>query len=293
MSSQLQDSDEIDLVKVISRVKSVYKRRKKIVLFVTILGIISGLGYYFFIPRVYKSRMILSSSTFQGPSFVLLLDNLHRYLEEDNFEELSNLLGMDIASTQKIKGLRIYSSKIYAKEEYGDKVSFKDPDKTKIEIDKDVEEEFVIEAYLSENAMFPILQTGILYYINNNEFIKGRSMAKKRDLEIMREKIHRQAVELDSLKYTIKGLYDRSSSSKEIYISEPSTLYSNLLKLYEAELIANESLYASDVNVVEGFKIFKKPYKPKLFATLLFSILLSFVISTIVIAYLEMDNQLR
>jgi hypothetical protein len=279
--------EEIDLAALFLRLWSVFKKRFRLFLIFFIVGIILGVLYYLFAPRTYKSRMIISSTVFQGPSFVIILDNLTILLKENNYEELASVLEIDLETAKKIKKIEVYSSKNYAEQEFGDKVTFKE-DKTTVvqqEEQKEKKEEFVIEALVEENAVFEILEQGIINYINNNPAIKEVSMIKKQALNDMKNNINRQRKSLDSLQKSILAAVSRNGVSSEVFLGEPGSMYTDMVKLYRSEILATEELFASNINIIEKFRLYKKPYSPKLGLSLLVFTLLSvflFLITVII-----------
>ena len=180
--------EEIDLVSLFRKGLSLFKRRFKLFFVFLIAGILIGLLFYKATPPVYKSRMIISSTVFQGASFVVILDHLQALIREDNYESLASVLGMDVATASKIKSIEVYSSNNYVEKEFGDKISF-DKNKILFPEEKKVEkkEEFVIVALVSDNAVFNVLEQGIVYYLSNNTSIKEAWEKKNQALNSTKE----------------------------------------------------------------------------------------------------------
>src|SRR5690606_3062526 len=156
--------------------------------------------YYYVTPKTYKSRMIISSSLFQGPSFVLILDHLKILIQEGNHEQLASALKISVQEAEQVTGMDIFSSRNYAQEEFGERVSFKE-DKMLDVTDK--KEEFVIEAYVKDNSVFKALEKGIIHFIKSNPTIKENSSIKEEVLHDMKKNINHQRVGLDSLKNSL------------------------------------------------------------------------------------------
>lgn len=264
--SYSEKEEEIDLAKVFGNVRSALSRTKFLFLAFFAAGVILAVFYYVVVPRTYKSRMIISSTAFQGPSFMVILDNLKLLLEEKNYEELAVALQMDLETAQRISKIDVFSSKSYAKEEFGDNIIFKEE---KVQDVANTREEFVIVAYGKDNEIFKILEKGILAYLNNNPAIKEISALRQSALADIKVNISKQRRELDSLKTSLASILTKESLSKDVYIGEPGAMYSNMIDMYYAELSATEALLASKITVIESFRTFKKQHSPRLGITLI------------------------
>lgn len=284
--------EEIDLVELFRKGGRVFKRRQKLFWIFMITGIALAIVYYNVKPPTYKSRMIISSTVFQGASFVIILDNLQLLLKEKDYEELASALGMDLHMAQKIKKIEVYSSENYAEMEFGDKITF-EKDKTVSVEEKKVEkkEEFVIEAFVDDNSVFKVLEEGIIYYLNNNPSIKESGKLKKQALNEMRSNIQKQRIELDSLKSSIVSIFNKKNSPVNFFIGDPGAMYTDMVELYEDEIRANEGLFASSINVIESFRIYKKPYSPKLGMSLAVSTLVFLFLFMVTAIFLEVNRK--
>jgi len=283
---------EIDLAGLLSKGWEVFRRRLILFLIFIALGIALGIVYYNVKQKIYKSRMIISSTVFQGPSFVLILENLQLLLKEDNYEELASILGMDVLTVKKIKKIEIYSSKNYAEQAFGDKVSFKKDEKLGEEKDKkEKSEEFVIEAFVLENAIFPKLEQGILYYINNNPSLKESSASKKEALHQMIAHIRKQRLQLDSLQGSIVGLLNKKNNPSDFFIGEPGAMFTDMIELYQDEIRATEAIFNSNMNVVEGFRQYKKQDSPRLGMSLICFTLVFIFLFLVTVIYLEVNRK--
>jgi hypothetical protein len=279
--------EEIDLVNLFKKSWRLFKRRLKIFWVFIITGIVLAVAYYKFMPPTFKSRMIISSSVFQGASFVIILDNLQQLIKEGNYEELSTVLGMDLNTAKKIKNIEVYSSKNYAEMEFGDKITF---EKEKVlsteEKKEEKKEEFVIEAFVADNSVFKPLEDGIVFYLNSNPSLKESGIAKKQGLNEMKHSILKQRMELDSLKRFFVAVFNKKETPANFFIGDPGGMYTSMVELYEDELRASEGLFASNINIIENFRIYKKQYSPKLglsLAIFTFAFLFFFMMTVIIL----------
>jgi hypothetical protein len=283
--------EEIDLVNLSKKGWGLFKRRIKLFWVFIITGIVLATIYYKAMPPTFKSRMIISSTVFQGASFVIILDNLQKLIKEDNYEELSTVLNMDLATAKKIKNIEVYSSKNYAEMEFGDKITFeKDKVLSNEEKKEDKKEEFVIEAFVRDNSVFKPLEDGIVFYLNSNPSIKQSSTIKKQGLDEMKNNILKQRIELDSLKNSFIAIFNKKEAPSNFFIGDPGGMYTDMIELYEDELRANEGLFASNINIIENFRIYKKQYSPKLGLSLIIFTFASFFLFIVTIVFLEINR---
>lgn len=284
----IEKDEEIDLFNVFKATKGVLNRNKKLFFGFLIAGILIGLIYYYATPKTFKSRMIISSSLFQGPSFVLILDHLKLLLEEGNYQELANALNIKVAEAEKIKKIDVFSSRIYAQEEFGERVSFKE-DKTTDMTER--KEEFVIEAYVKDNAILKSLENGILYFITSNPTIRESSNVKAEVLNEMKRNISNQRAGLDSLKNSLATILTEEKPSKDIYIASPGAMYNDMISLFNAELRITEALIASKIEVIESFRIYKKQYSPKILPSIAGFTFVAMALYVVTLIFIEANRK--
>jgi hypothetical protein len=277
-------TDEIDLVSVVKNASKVFKTWKKTILYFLLAGLLAGVLYYKITPKHYKSRVYISSNLLKGPSFVLIVDVLQRHINERNYEEVSRLLNLDSGIVRKIDKIQVYSVKNFAEKELSDIIT---PDASPKE--QELESEFIIEAFVSDVTVFKSLEKGLLFYLNNNEYIKKQSAEKKSSLKAVKSKVHEELLQLDSLKNSLNNIFSgaQKPGSSSVSVNDPSAIYNNIIELYQTELRTEAELNISDIAIVQGFIFYKKPHGPNLIFCIITSILFFFTLAVVYIFYKE------
>lgn len=279
--------NEVDLISLFKKVIVLFYKRRKFILYSFLIGLLLGLAFYIIAPKEYKSRMIISSNLLRGPAFMIIIDDLERHVREQNYAEVAQFLDTDIETAKKIKKIQVFSARSFSEMTFSEKLGTEDDD-------DESKGEYIIEAFVADNKMWPVLQIGLLKYLGNNEFSKLKSIEKKNDLKRYKDKIHNELQELDSLKYTLSGFYKKRNvaSTSNIYISDPSSIYNNILHLYQAENKTATEIQAPDVSIIQGFVPFKKQTFPKLFLTLLVSLVLTTIFVVFVLLFQEAKKRI-
>jgi hypothetical protein len=284
-------SDEIDLIDLIKRINRKYNKWRKFLMVSIFIGCISGIGYFYFSPKTYQTRMYVSSNLLKGPSFIVLLDDLQRHLKEGNHEEVSKSLGLDLNTCRKIIKIEVFTAKNFAEKEFSELIT-----QTENEEERELNNsEFVIQAFISDNNISSLLQQGIINYLNNNNFSKMKSKMKKNSLKMMLNRLQKELKELDSLKYSLNKIYINKgkTSSSSIIMNDPSAIYNNILNLFRTEIATNDDINTPDISVVQGFVNYKKQYSPRLIISTLTGIMISLILSIFYIFYAELKLKLQ
>ncbi|HEX8575392.1 MAG TPA: hypothetical protein VF677_03780, partial [Flavobacterium sp.] len=194
-------NDDLDLIGLIKKLKNLIFKWKGFLRNALVIGILLGVVYFFITPKVYESKALVASEYVKGSSFIILIENIQRHLKEDNIEQVALSLNIDLETAKKMKGISAYTVQNFSQNQLSDKIGDNEEEEK-----ENRSGEFVIEVYSSDNDIWPEIQKGLLYYIENNEFTKGRSYQKKVGLKLMKNRIHAELKQLDSLKYSVSAL---------------------------------------------------------------------------------------
>ncbi|TAH27094.1 MAG: hypothetical protein EAZ07_02345 [Cytophagales bacterium] len=286
-------SEEIDIIAVLKKVISTYHKWKKFILFTFLLGISLATAFFYFSPKTYLTRMYLASNLIKGPSFIVLLDDLQKHIKEKNYDEVSRYMNLDLEMVKKISKIEFYSARNFAEKEYSDLITQSDA-----ELEKDLNNnEFVIQAYISDNGISKILEKGIIYYLENNRFSKMKSTMRKEGLKLVRTRIKSELSQLDSLRYTLNSMYTSKNKvggngGSSIIMNDPSAIYNNILNLFRTEIATSDDINTPDIIVIQSFVTYKKHYSPRLSNCLLSGGLIAIIFSLIFIFFSEIKRKL-
>ena len=120
-----------------------------------------------------------------------------------------------------------------------------------------------------DNSILEDLETGLVQYLETNEYVKKRVDLRKQRYEALREKANEQILEIDSLKDKLNERILTRSNGNDVLLINPTNVYTTALSLYKEELSYLENLELIDsIQIIEGFTPFNKPVKPKLMVSI-------------------------
>lgn len=271
----LQEGD-IDLIFLLARIVQIIRKRFVLLLIILAVGVFLGsLGYFVFKP-VFTTKMMAQSKVLTDVEIKGIIETLDELLDEDNFEELSSRLKMDIKTVKKINKIKA--------------LSIKDLDKDFTQKQKD--SIFVIEARVSDNKIITEFENKLVNYLSENEYAKKRIALYKVNQEKTLERTRLEAAKLDSLKTTVKKLLE-SGESKNIYF-DPGAIYFQSLALYKEELKIKENLVLADqIQIIENFTRFRKPTSFNLLKSIVAGLVSGFVFWIALVIFLELADAVR
>ena len=242
-------NDEIDLLQLAKRFANLIKRRFKIILLSILGGLIIGLTTYFSQTPTYKSTLIGNSEILRNEYVTLLFKNLNELLKEGNHEAIAEILKISLKDAKSI--VKIEATPVDLKDT-----------KTAINAENLVYT-FQIDILVIDPKNLDRIQSGILYYIQNNDFVKKRVDLQKVYIESMINKIDNEINKMDTTRSLFNKLYGKNSTS--MINSDPTSFNNSLITLHERKLTLKNSLVTlNQVLVIQNFIKYSKPVSPKL-----------------------------
>jgi len=268
-------NDEIDLVELLVKVVLLIKRNLIQIIIFFVVG--TGLGYAYasLAPKVYESKMLVSSEILTESYSEKLFENLQNLIKEKNYSSIGLITGI---TSEQAKTL----SKISIESALKDKPQKEDEKKF-----------FLITVELTDQSVLPKLETGILNYFQQNDFVKLRIDAKRKMYQQIISKINEEIKSLENFK---KEISDGSffSRTKGDVMFDPTTVNSKIVGLtQERESLEERLTLLNSVEVVEGFTIFDKPIWPKKSVSLAAGATLGLFLVGIMIAFKSIKKLVR
>lgn len=239
------NNDDIDLVELLVKVVLLIKRNLLQIVLFFIVG--TGLGYAYasLAPKVYESKMLISSDILTESYSEKVFLTLEKLINERNYKELAFKLSIEPAIAQAVSKLKIESA-------LKDKPS-----------NEEAKKFFLITAEFHDQNILDELQKGILIFLRQNDFVKERDDQKKKSFN---ELIQRTEIEIKSLEEFKNSIYkgDFFKNNGGSIMFDPTEVNSKIVELTRQKgLYEKEFLEANSVQVVEGFTRFDKPIWPK------------------------------
>jgi len=254
-------SDEIDLLELLLKGILTLKANFLAVLVLFLVGVASGLVYFYTSTKFYQNRMIVSSSILTQSYARVMFENANKLIGEGNVASLASQFKVSQEAVEKISSLSVEGlSKIPGEE-------FKES------------ERFVIIAEVRGEQALPELQKGLINYLEDNDFAKVRVEQNRRTLQQMLSTVTQEINDLQELKARISdGRFFQATKGNVMF--DPTTVNSKILELSEKKLNYGNALELSNsVQVVEGFSEFKKEIRPRLTSSLVGGALLGFLLA--------------
>lgn len=263
-----KNSPEIDLSEVFARIgrafSSLGNNIQKLVSYILLnkgyfsifiaIGICLAVLVYNNKSKEYYSKITLKSYILSNEHCLDLVETLEELVEEKNYSELSNLLNIDTAYTNKLVEIS-YKSFEFDFNPERDTIMEGDP--------------FYIQVSVYDNKVLDSLQKGLVQYLENNNYALKRKSIKQQNLKELSLRIGNQIDELDTLKKVIEGNLATAGSSEGILFLQqpidPINTYREVISLYREQMdIRKELLLTTSVEVIQGFTKFSDPHKPDL-----------------------------
>lgn len=206
-------------------------RRFHWVLVGVIVGGLAGYILYVNTERFYVSEMVAQPNGFTSLDMIDYINDIHVMCKTRNTTGLTNSLGIDLETAEQIKNIDAYHYIDVNKDGYGDVVDYKrnyNPLNTNKQI---IMSRVLIRAEVFDPIAFDRIETGILKYIDNNNYLITVNSLRKEELRSLIKQADQEIVKLDSLQnyeYYMKAdeRRDPSREGQLVFMNEkPTQLY--------------------------------------------------------------------
>ncbi len=170
-------------------------------------------------------------------------------------------------------------------------------------VDVENKHAFQIDVLIYNPDIVKNLETAIVNYFANNEYIKRRVEVNRQNLQTRQTKLIQESNKLDSLKQVLyqnlqsMARQNREGSNNVIlsdkYLTDPMAIYAEDLNLHNELLEINRRLYVQpEFELVDGFTTFKEPENASLLKILGISALISWGLGYLIIGLWRFDQYL-
>jgi len=267
-------SEDIDLLVLIERSISFFRKYRWIYIIAILLGLGLGLYSYFTIPTVYKSRLIAHSSILTNQEQIQIIDNWNSLLKRHEYAQIAERFNCSenlISKLKNIEGTEI--QKVF---------SAVNPNGFYIDVD------------ITDNSILPELQKGIVYGLENGDYIKGRIEYKRARLKEMIAKITIEVIKLDSTKNEIENIISGKEKISSSLIIDVANINKQLIDINEKLLFFQEELkFTNGIEVLQGFSKFTNPVGPHLTVLLGLGVILTLSLAYIYTLISSIKDRLK
>ena len=264
-----ENNEEIDLGQLAIRIIKLGAKYRILIVLCALLGAIVGYTYYKLVNPVYSSSMMLQSDILTEAYSETLTENLKKLIDEKNNKALASKLSIEESQASQLVNIKVESVEGSSGSEGTENIIF------------------LISVETKDNSILPDLETGIISFLENNEFVKKRIDLKKVRFEALIDQMDAEGLELDSLKDLINSKLLNEDGSNMVLL-DPSNVYAQALKTYKEELNYQEQLaLIESIQLIEGFTAFNRPLRPRLIMSLAVGLLAGLILSFIFILLRE------
>lgn len=265
--------DEINLLELF--LKSLYIIRANFWLIISffIVGTLVGLGYYYNSKKIYENSMVISSNILTKSYCQKLIERANKYRRENNLKALASQLSLSEAQAKEIILIKV------------DDV---------LEVTENKEQTaLLITVRVGNQDILQDLQSGVIEYLENNEFVKIRVEQNEKFFKETIAKLDEEIKDIEKLKLKI-ATGDFFQSTRGNVMFDPTTVNSKILELTKEKLtLQNNLALVNSVQIVEGFTRYERPVSPNFSLSLVSGSLVGLTFVAIFIAFKSLRRLLR
>ncbi|MBT1704584.1 hypothetical protein [Chryseosolibacter indicus] len=280
MEARNTNPDEIDLLDLFLKFVLIIKNNALTILLFFIVGTVIGTLYYYSSKKVYENGLLIRSTILADASSKVIFENLNNFLKEDNKAEASKLLNLTPEEAANISSIKIDDKEL--------RESMPQNPKEKPAV------LFLIKARTYNQDFLPRLEKGIIYFIENNPYVKIRIEQNKKNLTELVKKSEEEIKSLESLKERFyEGSFFREKKDGSI-LFDPTEINSKIIELTEKKHeYQNELDLVQSVQVIQPFIALQNPVSPNLALTISAGAFFGMVMVGIFIAFKSVRKLVR
>jgi LPS O-antigen subunit length determinant protein (WzzB/FepE family) len=269
------ESDEVDLVLALRSGVRYVKSYWTLFLLSVTLGTLGGLAAYHLLPPTYRVTMIADSRMLSSVEVVSIVESWQELIKKKERRALAGRLHVSEAVISQVGKLEA--------DLINQKMVGNNPD----------DDPFIITANVKDNRVLDDLQAGIIYYLENNKYVKDRVAVKKQNLDSLRRQVNNQIADLNNLKGSLRRLVENGGNGSGAFLTDPASVNEMIVNLYEKRLGIDENLrFIDDIQVIEGFTRFDKPDSPKLSICLVVGFAAGLLVAIGIVAFRGVQSRL-
>ncbi|HYG03493.1 MAG TPA: hypothetical protein VD927_13670 [Chryseosolibacter sp.] len=260
----------------------------------------------------FKSSMVIQCDYLSHEILESNIETLNQLCEEKDREGLAEFLGIDINTAKNVNEFEfeafVTEDEVVQTEILKEQLRALDVEKKGIaerlieKINIQNHNAFEISALVFNPEAVKPLETALINFFKNSEYIKRRMDINKTTLEARKQKLIAESGKLDSLKTVLFENYQNvgktSRGSGNVFLGDeklanPLDVYREDLAIHNEILAIDKQLYITpDFEVLKGFTTFKEPASASLALILFIAFWISFVAGYLIIGAAKLDQML-
>ncbi len=268
------NDDEIDLGDLLFGILAVLRANFKLIIVFVFIGLLVSTFLYINADRTYKSGMILSTGMLSVENGGSLIKTMDQLIQQGNDKQIARLLELPHETIEKLISMTVATE---TQENVG-------------ELRANI---FKIEVTVLDNDILPLLENGIINYLEKNPYVRKRIEIKKGNLEALIKHVHQERLEIDSVRQNLTGSMVAKGDGLNVIMIDPANMYAGSIAMFEKELeLRRELMLIDNIQVIEGFTVFEKPVTP-LFRLLLAGPVIGLLLAVLIIMIKEINKYMK
>jgi hypothetical protein len=271
-SGQENKSDDLDLINLLENAFSFLRNHGRLLAIFAVTGMLAGFALYSILPRQYESTLLLHSTILTNTEQINIIENWNALLKDGDYTALAARLHCDTGTMKKVSKISVAEiQKLYIPNNPNG---------------------FVVTALVKDNSVLDSLSNGIIYGLENSDYIKEKLVSKRSNLTQLIDKLKIEISKLDSTKKDIESNINTNSRHSPSFIIDISNINSQMISLNEKLFGYQDDLKFSEaVQVFHKFEKFEKPVSPKLFRSLVLGFIAGFAVGYLVSLYVYLRKR--
>ena len=273
-STSNKTSDDIDLVILAERTVLYFRKYRAHYLVATLVGILLGTLVFFIFPKLYKSRLILHSTYLTNAEQIQIVDSWDELLKRNEYGVLSTTFNCSPGILHKLSDLEAKEiQKVFTPNNPNG---------------------FLIDARVTDLSILDDLQKGIVYGLENTEYMSQRVTSRKDNLKELIEKVKLEISKLDTTKAMVQKIISSNSPHTSSLMLDISGINSQMLGMNEKLLSYQEELkFSNGIQVLQGFIKLTTPVSLSLKVLIILGLILSFSVTYFYTLYRQVKDRLK
>jgi hypothetical protein len=233
-------SDELDLIVVVEKMVAFFNRFFYILIIFPTIGIIAGFVLFLSTPKKYTSELVLHSYILTNLENIQIIENWRVLLTKKEYNTLAGIWNCNPNLIKKIN-----------------KISTQEIQKLYVQ---DNPHGFIVQVTVKDTSILDDLQKGIVYGLENTDYVKQKLIIKRANLTELIEKVKDEIAKLDSTKLVVENILNNKNKSSSSLFVDITSINSGIITLNEKLLNYKEQLkFASAIQVLQNFNKFSHP----------------------------------
>ena len=232
--------DELDLIVVVERMVAFFNRFFYILIIFPTICLIAAFLLFLSTQRKYTSELVLHSAILTNLENIQIIENWKTLLRKKEYNTLAGIWNSNPDLVKKVKKISAEEiQKLYVQENpHG----------------------FIVRVTVKDTSILDNLQQGIVYGLENTEYVKERLITKRANLIELIEKVKGEIAKLDSTKLAVENILNNKNKSSSSLFVDITSINSGIINLNEKLLAYQEQLkFANATQVLQNFNKFSHP----------------------------------